>query len=30
MVVLFNEAGYRTMAVDIVTEKGLLGPVQEE
>jgi ATP-dependent DNA helicase RecQ len=30
MVVLFDEVGYKTLAVDIVTEKGLLEPVQEE
>jgi ATP-dependent DNA helicase RecQ len=30
MVVLFDEVGYKTLAVDIVTEKGLLEPVKEE
>ena len=29
-VVLFDEVGYKTLAVDIVTEKGLLEPLQEE
>src|SRR5579883_2164540 len=30
MVILFDEVGYKTLAVDIVIEKGLLEPVQEE
>ncbi len=30
LVVLFDEVGYKTLAVDIVTEKSLLEPVQEE
>ena len=30
MVILFDEVGYKTLAVDIVTEKGLLEPVKEE
>jgi len=30
MVVIFDEVGYKTLAVDIVIEKGLLEPVKEE
>ncbi len=30
MVVLFDEVGYKTLSVDIVTERGLLEQVQEE
>ena len=29
MVVLFDEVGYKTLSVDIVTERGLLEQVQE-
>lgn len=30
MVVLFDDMGYKTLAVNIATEKGPLEPVQEE
>jgi hypothetical protein len=30
MVILFDDVGYKTLAIDIVTEKSLLESVQEE